>query len=200
MEMLPAPLRWQPDQPAAFPPPLQAVFAVPAVMFPPGASTYMFSTDLDSAPVSYPYALDVQVALLRTRYYHAKYLIYRPFIYKALHAPESMTRDDAEGVGECLRACLKWPITMSPTCTHKRLVPCLFLWTQNLLGVLILLHMSRAVPILARIRETLCGERFEVEASETVGLYLDWLRDLRSIDRAARWAWQIVRGIYQVEE
>jgi len=205
--MLPAHLRWQEAQPAEFPNPMEGVYTQP--MFPPTAlplpsadstSRFMFTTDLDSVPLSYPYALDVQVALVRTRYYHSKYLIHRPFVYKALHHPEQMTREDAEGASECLKACLKWPITMSPTCTHKRLVPCLFFWTQNLLGILVLLHLSQQVPILLRIRTTLCGERFELEAGETVGLYMDWVRDLKSVDHAAAWAWELIEGIYQLED
>jgi hypothetical protein len=159
----------------------------------------MFSTDLDNIPIAYPYALDIQVALLRTRYYYAKYLIHRPFVYKALHHPESVTREDAEGAAECLKACLKWPVAMSPTCTHKRLVPCLYFWTQNVLGILIVLHLSQQVPVLLRIRQTLCGERFELEAGETVGLYIDWIRDLKETDKAAAWAWEIVKGVYGVE-
>jgi len=205
--MLPAHLRWQETQPAEFPHPTEAMFN--QSMFPPNAqsvsegpspSGFMFSTDLDSNPPSYPYALDVQVALLRTRYYYCKYLIHRPFLYKAFHHPEQMTREDAEGASECLKACLKWPITMSPTCTHKRLVPYLFFWTQNLMGILVLLHLSQQVPILLRIRSTLCGERFEVEASETIGLYMDWVRDLKSVDKAAEWAWELIRSIYGLDD
>jgi hypothetical protein len=158
----------------------------------------MFTADLDSEPASYPYVEDVQVAMLRTRYYYAKYIIHRPYLYKALHTPGNVTQEDADGVAECLRACLKWPVAMSPTCTHKRLVPCLFFWTQNLLGILLVLHMSRQVPILSRIRSTLCGDRFEMEANETVGLALDWIRDLKALDPAAKWAWEIVRSIYEL--
>lgn len=47
-----------------------------------------------------------------------------------------------------------------------------------------LLHPSRTVPILRRIRGGLCGERFELDVGETVGLYLDWVRDLREVDKA----------------
>jgi len=206
--MLPPYLRWEESQPASFPNPSQTSFHTTA-RFPPTAlpvpniqspSGFMFTTDLDAQPTAYPYALDVQVALLRTSYYYTKYLIHRPFVYKALHHPEQMTRLDAEGAAECFKACLKWPVTMSPTCAHKRLVPCLFFWTQNLLGVLVLLHLSQTVPMLSRIRTTLCEERFELEASETVGLYMDWIRELRSVDRAAAWAWEVVRAVYQVED
>lgn len=160
----------------------------------------MFTADLNAVPTRYPYVLDVQAALLRSRYYYTKYLVHRPFIYKALHYPDNMTHDDAVGAGECLKACLKWPIAMSPTCTHKRLIPCSFFFTQNFFGVLILLHLSTTVPILRRIRSTLCGERFEIDARETVGLYLDWLRDVRVIDNTASWQWEIVKAIYVLDE
>jgi hypothetical protein len=63
----------------------------------------LFLTDLDKEPIQYPFIYDIQVALLRTRYYQAKYMVYRPLVYKALHLPEQITRGDTEGVAECLR-------------------------------------------------------------------------------------------------
>lgn len=160
----------------------------------------MFTTDLDAIPIRYAYSLDVQVALLRSRYYYTKYLVHRPFIYKALHYPDAMTHDDALGAAECLKAGLKWPVAMNPTCTHKRLIPCIFFFTQNLFGILVLLRLSSTVPILQRIRKTLCGERFEMDAGETVGLYLDWLRDLKEVDSTAGWQWEAARAIYGLED
>ncbi|KAG7292063.1 hypothetical protein NEMBOFW57_002094 [Staphylotrichum longicolle] len=164
------------------------------------ADPLMFTTDLDLPPPRYPYLLDIQVALLRSRYYYTKYLIHRPYLYKALHHPDAMSHDDAVGVAECLKACLKWPVAMSPTARHKRLVPCTFFFTQNFFGILVLLHLSRTVPILRRIRGGLCGERFELDAGETVGLYLDWVRDLREVDKGTEWHWEVVKGIYGLEE
>jgi len=63
----------------------------------------LFSSDLSAEYVQYPYAYDIQVALLRTRYYYAKFMVYRPFVYKALHFPSQISPEDAEGVAECLR-------------------------------------------------------------------------------------------------
>jgi hypothetical protein len=160
----------------------------------------MFTSDLDAAPVRYPYCFDVQVALLRSRYYYTKYLVHRPFLYKALHYPDAMNHDDALGAAECLKTCLKWPIAMSPTCTHKRLIPCIFFFTQNLFGILVLLHLSTTVPILQRIRTTMCGERFDMDASETVGLYLEWLRDLNHVDGTASWPWEVAKAIYGLDQ
>lgn len=214
--MLPPHIRWQEDTPGAFPDSNEDPYnlsvslhtptntpvspTMPNAQGVPGSPPLMFSTDLDSPPARYSYLLDVQVAMLRSKYYHAKYLIYRPFVYKALHYPDAITHDDAVGVAECLRASLKWPIAMSPTCKQKRLIPCLFFFTQNLFGILVLLHLSTQMPILRRIRNTLCGERFEIEANETVELYLDWLRDLKPIDVGTAWHWEVVKAIYGVDE
>ncbi|KAK3355790.1 hypothetical protein B0H65DRAFT_58038 [Neurospora tetraspora] len=162
----------------------------------------MFTADLDAPPVRYPYAHDVQVALLRSRYYYAKYLIHRPFLYKALHHPDAMTQDDAIGAAECLKASLKWPIAMSPTCLDKRLVPCPFFFTQNFFGILVLLHLvlSDKVPILTKIKDTLCGgERFEMEAKETVELYVNWIRDLSDVEPSAGWDWDVVSAMFGLE-
>ncbi|KAL2261950.1 hypothetical protein VTK26DRAFT_2932 [Humicola hyalothermophila] len=201
--VLPAHLRWQEDSPGAFPDPHRPVYnSAVYTRGPPKGLTppFMFTTDLDGAPPRYPYSLDSQVALLRSRYYYTKYLIHRPFVYKALHYPDAMGHEDAVGAAECLKASLKWPVAMSPTCKNKRLVPCSFFFTQNFFGILLLLHLSTTVPILRQIRSTLCGERFELDARETVGLYLDWLRDLRPIDTGMNWHWDVVRVLYGLED
>lgn len=192
--MLPRPLRWQDDQVMAFPDHFQEGF--PSY---PGQSN-MFTTELDSHPITYPYAADIQVALLRTRYYYNKHLIYRPCVFKALHYPESLTQEDAEGAAECLKASLKWPIALSPPCSNKRLVPMAFFWSQNLLGVLVLLHLSQQHPMLLRIRSSLCGQDFEMDATATANVYLDWLRDMKKIDSTASWAWTLVRMIYHLDD
>lgn len=167
----------------------------------PVPAPFMFTPDLDAPPPRYPYVLDVQVALLRSRYYYTKYLIHRPFLYKALHHPSALTHADAAGVATCLRAALLWPVAMSPTCRNKRLVPCSFFFTQNFFGILVLLHLSETVPTLSRIRSTLCGgERFEGDVRETVGLYLDWLRDLKGVDHGTVWHWEVVRALYGLAE
>lgn len=197
--MLPMHLRWQDNQDMTFSDPSQGNFNdVYAGQSLP--SSYMFTSDLDTQPATYPFAADIHVALLRTRYSYNKYLIYRPCIYKVLHHPESLTQEDAEGAAECLKASLKWPIALSPTCTNKRLIPMTFFWSQNLFGVLVLLHLSQQHPIMLRIRSSLCGQRFDVEASQTVTTYLDWLRDMKKIDSTANWCWNIIRLIYRLDD
>jgi hypothetical protein len=204
--MLPRDLQWADDDPASFPTPQPMSLGRYSQPLDPNLSPHqghpglpLFTTDLDSEPVHYPYAYDIQVAILRTRFYYAKYTVYRPFVYKALHFPEQMTQEDAEGVAECLRSCLKWPITLSPTSRRKRLVPCLFCWSQTFLDILLIFHMTRHNTMLRDIRAQLCGPRFEAEADQTVQLMLDWIRDLKSSDPIAMWCWKILKDMYHLD-
>jgi len=110
--MLPHDLQWAEDDPASFPSRQQAdsgdinqPLDTNLLSEPAESRMPIFSTDLDKEPIQYPYVYDIQVALLRTRFYQAKYMVYRPFVYKALHFPEQMSQEDAEGVAECLRVC-----------------------------------------------------------------------------------------------
>lgn len=108
--MLPKELQWAEDDPAAYP----ATHSPPAQSFKPAldpslstqpsrVQPALFTTNLNIEPSQFPYLYDIQVALLRSRYYYARYIVYRPFVYKALHFPEQMSQTDAEGVAECLR-------------------------------------------------------------------------------------------------
>jgi hypothetical protein len=49
----------------------------------------------EAFPISHEYNLDILNAQLRTRFYFARFLLYRPFVYKALHFPAMMSADDA---------------------------------------------------------------------------------------------------------
>jgi hypothetical protein len=110
--MLPLELQWSEEDLAGYPSPQQTTSPGFSKVLDPQLSLQhvqmgppLFSSDLDSEPVHYPYLYDLQVALLRTRYYYAKYIVHRPFVYKALHFPERMTQEDAEGAAECLKVC-----------------------------------------------------------------------------------------------
>ncbi|KAK7987927.1 JmjC domain-containing protein [Apiospora arundinis] len=181
--MLPSHLCWQ-DDPAntghVYPPPVPSMH-----------DSFVFTADLDAPPVIYPFAADIQAAILRTRYYYVKFLLHRPYIYKALHHPESMTHEDAEGVAIALKSTLR---------NQKRLIPCLYCWSQKFLAVLLILHLSQQVPILARIRATHLGDRFNTDAKQTTALYIDWIRDLKDIDPTALWCWSILKEVYSLEE
>ena len=161
---------------------------------------------VDLVPDNYPSQLlvalmgNIQAALLRSHYHHARYLLYRPYVYRVLHHPASLISEDMSGAAECLRASLRWPVTMEPASTSKRLIPLPFYWSQNVCGVLVLLHLSQQHPALSHIRHNFCGRRFEYDASETVELYIHWLRDLKQIDATAERCWGIVQPLYGLED
>ncbi|KAM0329956.1 hypothetical protein ACHAQA_004123 [Verticillium albo-atrum] len=198
--LLPTALRWEDIDALTFMAPSNNHYAQGSNLYPPALVRTMFTADMSSPLPPYLYATDVQVAMLRTRYYYTKSLIYRPAVYKALHHPNMLSTDDAEAVAECLKACLKWPIIMSPTCHRKRLIPCLFFWTQNVLGVLIILHLSQQVPVLTSIRTRFCGTNFDMEASETVNMCIAWIRDLKDADGTAEWCWGVLQGLYHLSD
>ena len=187
---------------------------------------HIFTTDPHGPPAYYLYKSDIQVALLRAIYYLAKYTLHRPFIYKALHFPEQMTQEDAETVAECLCvcillsftwcfpllhvlkkknakgtwSCLKCPLALAPIFRQKRLIPFLFCWSQNFLGILLIIHLTNHSPMLQGITAQLCGERFETEVGQSVDLMLDWIRDLKNNNLGALWYWKVLQGIYHIEE
>lgn len=201
--MLPPELQWNEDDPTGYPNatrPAHSHALDPALGIQKRPSGQpMFTTDLNSEPEPYQYVYDIQVALLRTRYYYAKYMVFRPFVYKALHFPEQMTQEDAEGAAECLKSCLNWPLTFSPPSRRKRLIPYLFCWSQNFLGILLILYLTQHNPMLRDIRSQLCGPQFERDVEQSVDLMLDWIRDLKSSDPIAQWCWNILKGVYHMD-
>jgi hypothetical protein len=55
-------------------------------------------------------------------------MIYRPFLWRALHLAEEMTAEDEECCALAVRAACLWPIVMSPVRGKKRLVGQHFTW------------------------------------------------------------------------
>lgn len=109
-EMLPKALQWAEDELTAYPAPNTLPEQESSQVLDPSLSQQasvqqpvLFTTNLDAEPVQFLYLYDIQVALLRSRYCYAKYIAYRPLVYKAIHFPQQMSQTDAEGVAECLR-------------------------------------------------------------------------------------------------
>ena len=86
---------------------------------------------------------DLLNAELRTRFYYAHFILYRPFSFKALHLPHLMSAHDAQYCALAIRAACTWPVTLAPARERKRLIPHLFTWTQSFTGILLILWMSR---------------------------------------------------------
>ncbi|KAG9242385.1 hypothetical protein BJ878DRAFT_535930 [Calycina marina] len=204
--ILPAKLQWDEDQPESFPVLQRQAMDKFMKQVDPNLTPQtghgdrnLFTADLNAQYIDYPYVYDIQVALLRTRYYYAKYMVYRPYVYKALHFPNLIQEEDAQGVAECLRCCIKWPLALSPASRHKRMIPYLFCWSQNFLTILIIVHMTQHNDMLRNIRAQLAGPRFEAEIDATVETMIDWIRDLKNSDPISSWCWKILASIYQLE-
>jgi len=108
--LLPLELKWPEDDPTAFPESTKVTSSYFQPVDPSLTTSSesqqrapLFTIDLDQDPVQYPYVYDIQVAFLRTRFYYAKYIVNRPFVYKALHFPDQMTPGDMQGVETCLK-------------------------------------------------------------------------------------------------
>lgn len=112
--MLPSYLGWQEDNGETMSALAQPAFSSHISGL---SNSYVFATDLNIHAA----AADIQVAILRTRYYYVRYLVHRPYLYKALHHPESMTHEDAEGVAIALKSIRKQPSRGAP----RNSLPCL---------------------------------------------------------------------------
>lgn len=153
----------------------------------------LFAVDQGPVPINHRFNLDIVTGQLRTRFYYAKFMIYRPFVYKALHFPELMSDDDAEFCGLAIQSACMWPLSMASPRNKKRLIPHLFTWTQNFVGILLLLKMTTVNDCLRQICEEKVSRR---EMEETTFLLLDWLRDIKQVDGIAEWSWKILEPLF----
>jgi hypothetical protein len=108
--LLPPELKWPEDDPTVFPESTKVTRSYFQPLDPSLTTSSegqqrapLFTIDVDQEPERYLYAYDIQVAFLRTRFYYAKYIVNRPFVYKALHFPDQMTLADMQGVETCLK-------------------------------------------------------------------------------------------------
>jgi hypothetical protein len=125
--------------------------------------TSFFSPLRNLGPGELDHNVDIAVAQLRTRFYHARFLICRPFVYKALHLPELMTADDRIKCAFAIDAACLWPLTLAPPKNKKHLVPHLFSWTQNFVAMILVLRVCCKSDYLGDIcRESgIAGEVIE---------------------------------------
>ncbi|KAI9882471.1 MAG: hypothetical protein M1823_005780 [Watsoniomyces obsoletus] len=182
--LLPNGLSWHDDQNEEMPHPMGE----------PSPSEPLFVGHRPPKSPPQPFEIsDILTAALRSRYQYVRVLIYLPYVYKALTAPQFVSDDDVQFCIMCLRACLRWPITMSSPKEHKRLLPHLYGWTISLLNVLIILYMTTKSPLLRGVRENNFAAG---EMEESVALMLDWIRDMAKIDAVAERAWSILEQLF----
>lgn len=70
-----------------------------------------FSSLRNVGPSKVDHNVDITVAQLRTRFYHVRFLIYRPFVYKAMHARRFMTQEDRTKCALAIDAACLWPLS-----------------------------------------------------------------------------------------
>lgn len=64
--------------------------------------------------------------MLRGRHMIAKFHIGRPYLYKALRVPESLTNDDLEQIKSGLQNAMDWPIVKGVFRVMKSCIPIKF--------------------------------------------------------------------------
>ena len=185
--LLPRPLQWSDNDKFDFP------SADPNSRRP---NEPMFNLDQGAVAIGHKYNLDVVTAQLRTRFYYARFMMYRPFVYKALHFSELMTADDANCCALAIKSACLWSIAMAPPKNKKRLVPHLFAWTQNFLGILLILRMTTENECLRRICESQVNHE---DIESTVTMMLEWVRDVKQVDGVADWTWRILEPLYSTK-
>ncbi|OQN95427.1 hypothetical protein B0A48_18484 [Cryoendolithus antarcticus] len=183
--LLPRPLQWHDYNMLDFP------ISNPQARRP---SEPLFSPHQGSVPINHKFNLDIVTAQLRTRFYYARFMMFRPFVYKALHFPELMTAEDANYCALAIQSACLWPVSMAPPKNKKRLVPHHFTWTQNFMGILLILRMTKEEGVLKQICE---GRVDEGSMEMTVQLMLEWFRDVRQVDGIAEWSWRILEGLFE---
>jgi len=93
-------------------------------------------------------------AMLRSRHLVARFHIGRPFLYKALHAPECMTEAEYNQVRAGLRGGMYWPTTMGLCTQMLSALPIKFGWCCQCFGQILLFHAVARSPD-AKLRDTL---------------------------------------------
>lgn len=156
-----------------------------------------FSYSNSSGSAGHSRNTDMLTAQLRTRYYYARYILYRPYIYKALHHPLSMSRTDADYCGVAVKSMCLWPSLMAPPKAKKRTVPHLYAWTHNCLGMLLIFHSISRDTYFQRICEqTVSADHVQ----QTSAMMLEWIRDVKQVDGTAEWAWKILGPLFNTND
>lgn len=138
--VLPQPLQWKDNDILDFP------TGNPTVRLPQGL---LFRRDRGPNLVNHKHNLDIAIAQLRTRFYYARFIVFRPLIYKALHSPELVTDGDIEYCTLAIRSVCMWPTSMAQPKDKKRSVPHQFTWTQNIASILLILRMTQEEGMLS---------------------------------------------------
>lgn len=135
--------------------------------------------------------LNIGLANLQTRYYQARSLLLRPYLYRMMFGPLSPRSNDRVHCGQALQSMLWWPLFVAPSKDMKRLVPHHSTWTQGAIDNLRLFALIRHNDGLKR----LCEECVDLRLLRaTVAHNICWLADLSFMNGLAGWAWELLRS------
>jgi hypothetical protein len=144
----------------------------------------VFNLAKNTEPHEIDHNVDVVVAHLRTSYYQASFLLYRPFVYKAVHQPGLMTRTDRKYCAYAVQTACHWPMSLAPPENKIRLLPHLFSWTQNFLAILVILKFcSGEGPLNDICQENDVPEEY---IRDNVVSMRTWLEDVGQMDGIAQ--------------
>ena len=96
-----------------------------------------------------------------------------------------MTATDRKLCAFAISAACLWPISLSPPNSKKHLVPHLFSWTQNFLGLLLILETCRKDRYIREICQE--GNITEDLLEDSISLMKAWLEDVSQADGIAEW-------------
>jgi hypothetical protein len=179
-ESLPGPLKWNDGMTSEMP---------NAIDNPLPYDPLFVLNNPSNLSITHSFSLDILIAILRSMYLYARYIIFLPFVFKALHHPDQMSNDDFDGVGSCLNACRHWPVAMSPPKDKKRLLPHLFSWTHCFINMGILFKM---IPRSKTLTWVTNYHVLNDELEESLALILDWIEDMKQVDGIAWWGSRVL--------
>jgi len=93
---LPAQLKWNDGHTAEMPNASDEPSSLDPLFLPSGAR---------EMPLEHIHNSEVLIAVLRSRYLHAKFVVWLPILYKALHFPDKMTQKDGQDCTTFLKVC-----------------------------------------------------------------------------------------------
>ncbi|KAL4894110.1 hypothetical protein BDV59DRAFT_21924 [Aspergillus ambiguus] len=135
----------------------------PAIQFPDTLPTTPADINTATSPIS-PMPLDpnrpltpataVSEAMLRGRFMIAKFHIGRPYLYKALRIPGSLSDDDLEQMRSGLRNAMHWPVVGGIFGSMKSCIPIKFAFCSQFFGQILLFYCISHSPD-PRLRSTL---------------------------------------------
>ncbi|KAL3474587.1 hypothetical protein BJX99DRAFT_231274 [Aspergillus californicus] len=99
-------------------------------------------------------AVAVSEAMLRGRYLIAKFHISRPYVYKALRIPSTLSEDDLEQIRIGLHNAMDWPIVLGIFKEMKSCIPIKFAFCSQFFGQVLIFYCISQSPD-PRVRGTL---------------------------------------------